>query len=918
LKADESEFRLPFFSEEGFVRKKCVSCGEFFWTQDPGRENCGDAPCQEYTFIGKPPTRRRYTLSEMRESFLSFFEKNGHLRIRPYPVIARWRDDLYVTIASIADFQPFVTDGVIPPPANPLVISQPCLRFTDIDKVGPTAGRHLTIFEMGGHHSFNYPEKQVYWKDETVRFHHNFMTDELGVKSDSIVYKEGMWSGGGNAGPDLEGSIDGLEVSTLVFMQYKVLDGKLVDMPLKVVDTGYGMERYTWLSQGALSGFHAVYGNVLEEIMRMAGLTKIEEEILAENAKLSGVIKVEEEAYRKALRKTVAERLSIDPTKLDRMMTPMENVYTIADHTRALTFMLAEGVVPSNVKVGYLARLLIRRAFRLLRSLAIEDEFPDVVETQIRYWSSDYPHLMEMRKEILEALSVEEEKYRKTIEKGIRFSERLMADIKSKGLSTVPEETLIELYDSRGIPPEMLRDEVKPSGVSVSIPPNFYTMVAERHVSAPPKEESTLVKKLKDDVSDLPETVLLYYEDPYVKKFEARVLKVIEEKYVVLDRTSFYPEGGGQPADNGVLKSVNGEAEVVDVQMVGNVVVHVVKGKPPSPGETVSGRIDWGRRMSLMRHHVATHMITGAARRVLGKHAWQAGAQKGVDRSRLDISHWARLTPEQVDRIEELANNVVMENVPIKAVWVPREEAEKRYGYLLYQGGVVPGRKIRVVSVGDWDVEACGGLYPKSTGEVGVIKIVSTERVQDGVERIVFSAGVPALRFIQDETAKVREIAQALNIPVERVAEETKVMFDEFREGRREIDRLSKTIAEHEVEKLLERSRMIRGVRLITHVAKDVDAEFLIMVGNKLIDRKPEAIAVLCGVNKTVRVVAMAGKEAIRKGVDAGEIAAEVAGTLGGGGGGDASFGQGGGVDVEKTEDALKKVHEALKRRLEG
>jgi len=918
LKVNESEFKLPFFAEEEFVRKKCISCGEFFWTQDPDKKDCGDAPCQEYTFIGKPPTRRRYTLSEMRESFLSFFERNGHSRIRPYPVIARWRDDLYVTIASIADFQPFVTDGVIPPPANPLVISQPCLRFTDIDKVGPTAGRHLTMFEMGGHHAFNYPDKQIYWKDETVRLHHKFMTEELGVKSDSVTYKEGMWSGGGNAGPDLEGSADGLEVSTLVFMQYKVIDGKLIDMPLKVVHTGYGMERYTWLSQGALSGFHAVYGNILEKIMRMAGLTKIDEKILAENTKLSAVINVEKAAYKKALRKTAAERLNMDPVELDRMITPIESVYTITDHTRALTFMLAEGVVPSNVKVGYLARLLIRRAFRLLRRLGIEDKFSNVVETQIQYWSLDYPHLKEMREEILEALSIEEEKYRKTIEKGIGLSKRMVADLKSKGLSTIPEETLIELYDSHGIPPEMLKDEIKPVGISVSIPPNFYTMVAERHVSAPPKEEPTFVKKLKDDVSDLPETVLLYYEDPYLKTFEARVQKVIEQKYVVLDKTAFYPEGGGQPADNGVLKSKGGEAEVVDVQKVRNVIVHVVKGKLPSSGEVVLGRIDWDRRISLMRHHGATHIITGAARRVLGKHAWQAGAQKGVDRSRLDISHWARITPEQVDKIEELANSVVMENIPIKAVWMPREEAEKRHGYLLYQGGVVPGREIRVASVGDWDVEACGGLYPKSTGEVGVIKIVHTERVQDGIERIVFSAGTPALKFIQDETAKVRKIAETLNIPVERVAEETKAMFDELRERRREIDRLKKMIAEHEVEKLLEKSHTIQGLRLITHVAKNVDAEFLIMIANELVDRSPDAIAVLCGINKTARVVVMAGEEAVKRGVNAGEIADKVAKELGGAGSGDASFGQGGGVDVEKTSDALKKVYEALKRRLEG
>jgi len=607
----------------------------------------------------------------------------------------------------------------------------------------------------------------------------------------------------------------------------------------------------------------------------------------------------------------------MDPVELDRMITPIEDVYTIADHTRALTFMLAEGVVPSNVKVGYLARLLIRRTFRLLRRLGIEDAFSAIVETQIRRWSPDYPRLKEMSGEILEALSIEEDKYRKTIEKGIELSKRMVADLKSEGLSIIPEEALIELYDSHGIPPEMLKDEVKPTGISVSIPPNFYTRVAERHISAPLKKEPTFVKELKDDVSGLPETVPLYYEDPYLKTFEARVQKVIGKKYVVLDKTAFYPEGGGQPADNGVLESKAGEAEIMDVQKVGNVIVHVAKDRLPSPGEVVLGRIDWGRRISLMRHHGATHIITGAARRVLGKHAWQAGAQKGVDRSRLDISHWAKITPEQVDEIEELANSVVMDNVPIKAVWMPREEAEKRHGYLLYQGGVVPGREIRVTSVGDWDVEACGGLYPKSTGEIGVIKIVHTERVQDGVERIVFSAGAPALKFIQDETAKVRKIAETLNIPIERVADETQAMFDELRERRREIDRLKKTTAEHEVEELLEKSHTIQGLRLITRVSKNVDAEFLIMIANELVDRKPDAIAVLCGINKTVRVVVMAGNEAVKRGVNAGEIADKVAKEVGGGGGGDASFGQGGGVDVEKTSKALKKVCEDLRRRLE-
>ncbi|MEM2914255.1 MAG: alanine--tRNA ligase-related protein, partial [Candidatus Bathyarchaeia archaeon] len=194
----KEEYNLPFFHEYGYIRRKCSRCGEFFWTQKSNQKFCGESTkegCAEYTFINNPPTRKPYSLKEMRESFLSFFEERGHARIKPYPLVARWRDDLYFTNASIIDFQPYVTEGLIPPPANPLVISQPCVRFPDLDSVGSTFGRHLTIFEMGGHHAFNYEGKEVYWKDETLRYHHEFVTETLGIRDSEVIYKEGFWSG---------------------------------------------------------------------------------------------------------------------------------------------------------------------------------------------------------------------------------------------------------------------------------------------------------------------------------------------------------------------------------------------------------------------------------------------------------------------------------------------------------------------------------------------------------------------------------------------------------------------------------------------------------------------------------------------------------------------------------------------------
>lgn len=918
MTVSEEEFKISFFAENDFVRKKCSICGEFFWTQDLDRENCGDSPCQEYGFIGKPPTKKKYSMGEMREAFLSFFEKNGHTRIQPYPVVARWRDDIYVTIASIADFQPFVTSGVIPPPANPLVVSQPCLRFNDIDNVGLTAGRHLTIFEMGGHHAFNYPDKQIYWKDQTVRFHHQFITEELGVKSELVTYKEGLWSGGGNAGPDLEGIVKGLEVCTLVFMQYKVVDDRLIDMPLKIVDTGYGIERYTWLSQGTPSAFHASYGDLLGQIIRIARLDEIDEKLLVESANLSALMKIETASDRMALRRKVAERLGADPSELDQAMVPVESIYAVADHTKALTFMLSEGVVPSNVKAGYLTRLLIRRTYRLLRILGIEKELSKIVEMQIDYWSKDYPHIKEMRKEIIEAISVEEEKYQNTLKRGTALSKRIASELKAKGASTIASDVLVELYDSHGLPPEVVKETVEKFGVKVSIPDNFYRMIALRHASAPPPEEAEIFHKLSERVAAFPETVTLYYEDPYQRSFEGKVLQVLDGKYVVLDRTLFYPEGGGQPADNGELRFRTGSVKVVDAQKVRNVIVHVIEGKAPRTGETVTGEIDWNRRISLMRHHAATHIITGAARRVVGEHAWQAGAQKGVDRSRLDVSHWLRFTHEQVKEIETLANSVVMSNVPIKVSWMPREEAEKQYGFRLYQGGVVPGREIRVVMVGDWDVEACGGLYCRTTGEIGLIKIVHTERVQDGVERIIFSAGPPAVNLIQERDTSLEKAATLMNVPIEKVVAATETMVTELKEARRKVDSLAESLAGYEAEKLLKAAVKIKNVKFVAKIIHEVDVDFMIKIGNILSSKVPAIVAVMCAVNKSVQIVTIAGKEAVKKGANAGKISAEAAKKLGGGGSGGPSFGQGGGTKLDRAQEALKAAEASVRMQVGG
>jgi alanyl-tRNA synthetase len=921
------EYSLPFFKQTGYVRKLCPRCKEYYWTQNPAQETCGEATskgCSYYTFIGKPATKRSYSLQEMREAFLSFFEKHGHTRIRPYPVVARWRDDIYLTHASIIDFQPYVTEGITPPPANPLVISQPCIRMVDIANTGPTFGRHFTIFEMGGAHAFNYPDKEVYWKDQTVRYHHDWVTKDLGVKSEEIIYKEGVWVGGGNAGPDVECIVRGLEVATLVFMQFKVVNNQFVKLPIRTVDTGYGIDRYTWLSQGVPSGFHAIYGNLLQKIFKMAGITKIDEKLLTKTAEVSGLVSLDKMADKTQTRKKEALLVGISVEDLDKFLVPIEDAFAVADHTKCLSFILSEGVVPSNIQEGYLARLIFRRVYRLLRILNIQDKLYDIMNMQIDMWSKDYPHLKETRNEILEMVRVEEEKFEDTIKRGEGMVKRISTELKVQGKKHIPVETLTELYDSHGLPPEIVMQIAEKEDLKVEVPDNFYALIAQRHteVSKPAKEETAPEKRLETALTGLPPTEPLYYQDQYMKEFEAAVLKVIEKEFVVLDRTCFFPEGGGQPADSGHIKFDDKETEVVDVKKIGRVIVHKLRGSIPREGAFVKGKIDWNKRYSLMKNHTATHVIGGAARRVLGQHVWQFGTQKGVESSRLDISHYRRLTLDELQKIETLANEAILRNIQVDTAWMSRNEAENQYGFRLYQGGAVPGKEIRVVKTGDWDVEACAGTHLKSTLEIGFLKIVHSERVQDGVERLVYSIGIPAVKAIQRNDQLLLRLSETLNAPVEKLATTADKLVRELKEGNVDRRRLIKELAARESGNLRaepgECAEEVNGITMVTRdVQESIDVERMVETANEIIRKNEATVTIFYGSDgKNARIMVMAGEAAIRKGVNAGEVVRDVSKIIGGGGGGKPNFAQGGGTEVGKLSEAIRKAEEKLRQQL--
>ncbi len=908
----ELKDELPFLKEKGYRRKQCVSCKRHFWTLNANQELCGDQPCTEYSFLGNPPTSSRPTLSEVRESFQAFFEKNGHKRIKRYPVVARWRDDVYLVGASIYDFQPWVTSGILPPPANPLVISQPSIRLTDVDNVGRT-GRHLTSFEMMAHHAFNSPEREVYWINQTTRFCFEYYTEVWGIHPEIMSFVEDVWRGGGNAGEDLEIIVRNAEVATLVFMHYSGEDEKTwTPLPNRTVDTGYGLERLTWLLNGTPTIYEVTYPAILDFIKSKASLPKLDPKVFIETSKIAGTVNLENEASYRHYQQELSSRTGIDWSELEKPLAEYESAYAIADHTRSLAWMLGDFVVPSNVGAGYLARLLFRRVLRHMHRIQLNLPLAEVMKVQIEAFKRDFPEIAENLPTLLEIVENEERKYRDSLRRGTEIVER---ELKAQGKASknLSNEKLLELYDSHGLAPEIVQEVAAERNVKVKVPLNFYSLVALRHEKsthpAKPKKEDELAKQL----SGLPETRPLYYEEPYRTEFEAQILKVVEGKYLVLDQTAFYPEGGGQPGDSGVLLSEQSRVQIKDTAKLNGIILHQVEHGVKLPeGGWVHGEIDAKKRTLLMRSHTATHILNGSSRTILGPHIWQTGAQKGEEVSRLDITHFKRLTRDDVRRIEALANEIVMRNLPLSTTVMNREEAEAKYGYRLYQGGYVPGRKVRVVEIPGFDVEACGGTHLEHTGEIGVIKILRTERIQDGVERLEFSVGIPAVEYFEQLEEGLQEAGRLLETPISNVPLVLQKTLEDLKAKQKTLENLKLQLVESLAPKLLAKAEKRDSGKTLIERLDGYTTEDLIKLAVSLTKEEPSLVAVLYSVNERVSLIVAAGKEAVEKGRDAGKIARALSQAIGGGGGGKPELGQGGGPETRKVSELGKLLEKNL------
>jgi len=841
-KMDSKEYNIEYFRSNKFYRKQCQICKRYFWTQDESKEICGEPPCGEYEFIGNSPMNKSMNLKDMREFYLKFFEENGHKRIKTYPITARWRKDVFFTQASIYDFQPYVLNGDVEPPANPLTISQICVRFNDIDNVGKT-GRHFTMFEMMAHHAFNKKDKFIYFKDKTVELCNTLLVEKLGIKPEHISYVESEWEGGGNAGPCFEVIVDGIELATLVFMMYKdVIDNdgsvKRQLMDMQVVDTGYGLERFVWMSQGKENAYECVFPEVLKFLKNKLNLNNDDwtNKILAEYSKVAGNFNVESKKDLNALRNEVAKRIGIDVNELNKIVFPYENLYAIADHTRALMFLLNDSVVPSNTKAGYFARLLIRRTIRALKNLNLNVSIGEIVEKHINVFKDDFPELDENKNEILNLIEVEERKYAETLNEGKNIINKLIKQKEKEGINT---DDLIMLYDTYGLNPEIVKEFLDKKKIEISVPDDFYIQVAKKHEKEIKNVEEE--KEINLNLDGIPETELLYYNNSEIFEFDAKILKIFGN-YIILDRTYFYPEGGGQECDKGNIENL----KVIDVQKKGGVVLHKVEGNLNlNEAQIVHCEIDKERRLQLTAHHTATHIINACARRLLGNHIFQTGAHKSMDLARLDITHYALLTDDELQKIEDCANEIVANGYDVEASFLERNEAESKYGFRIYQGGAVPGKFIRVVRIIDnnknlIDAEACGGTHFKNTKDVGIIKIINQKRIQDGVLRLEFVAGKSALKFVNEREKILKSCAKIFSVDASQLQKTCERFFNEWKELRKENKELKEKICEILKENLKGKEKIrleadYLNINEMIEIGKDLENFIIVNFKNKIL-----------------------------------------------------------------------------------
>jgi alanyl-tRNA synthetase len=889
-------YKVSLFDEKGFKRQNCKLCGKFFWSIND------KAACPEhenYSFIGDPPTSKRLDFVNTWKELSSFFRKNDHELIQRYPVVCRWREDLYFTIASIVDFQRVMNGKIVfEIPKNPLVVPQMCLRFNDIENVGLT-GRHYTSFCMIGQ-TCNADAPGGYWKDRCIELDHALLKEVLGIQSEEITFVEDVWMGAGAFGNSLEYYVRGLELGNAVFTEFEGDEHNYRTLDNRIIDMGAGLERMSWITLGTPTSYDATFGPVIKKLKDIIGI-----DIDSNPEFLSQYFRIFSEKYSnyhydvRLLKTNIAKEMGVSYEALEKTILPFETLSVIADHTRTLLFAISDGSLPSNVGGGYNLRIILRRALALLARFGWNVNLEDIMDLHIDQLKPMYPELYEHKNDVRTVIQIESGRYSSSKSRMYSIAKSMLTTKKSPSV-----EDLIRMYESDGITPDFLLE----TGVIEKIPPDFYLKLAELHTS----HESKRVPVV-ETITGLKPTRLLYYEDASIREFDARILRIVKGKYMILDQTAFYPRGGGQEPDFGYIEGI----KITDVVKQNDIVLHKLDGSSKDhfpEDKIVHGIVDNERRLAITKNHSATHILNSAARNSLGSWVWQNSAFKEEQYARLDITHHSALTIEEIKQIEKTANEVVQRNLPILINVFERSDAEKRYTFRIYQGGAVPSKNVRIVNIDGWDVEACGGTHVNKTGEIGLIKILKTERIQDGVVRLEYVAGNNALKYVQSQESQLLHIAQSLGSSKEKVVDSFDRITADNELMKRNIRILVNKFSDNMTEIVSQKAtKSSSGLKIYGTYDDEIGDDYYIALGEKSIDNDPFLVFVtLVQDQERIKVIVFVGAES-RKVIKASKIAKEISLKLGGtGGGGTEKFAQGGGTDKSKVRECLNNLENLL------
>ena len=865
-------------------------------------------------------------LNELREKYLSFFESKGHLRLPSFSLVPQGDKSLLLINAGMAPLKKYFT-GELTPPRTRVTTCQKCIRTPDIERVGITA-RHGTFFEMLGNFSFGdyfkheatawawefctkvleMPADKIYisvYQDDDEAY--DIWTKELGVSPDHMVRlgkEDNFWEhGAGPCGPCSELYFDRgekygcgsptcgvgcdcdryVEFWNLVFTQFDN-DGNNNYTRLKScnIDTGMGLERLACIMQGVDNLFEVdTVQNIMKHIMEIAGVRYHEDE-----------------------KKDVSLRV-------------------ITDHIRSTTFMIGDGVMPSNEGRGYVLRRLLRRAARHGRLLGIDGTFLyKVCETVIKENETAYPNLVEKHDLIVKVIKAEEESFNKTIDTGLNLLENIIAQSDSKVLSGADA---FKLQDTFGFPIDLTKELLEERGMSVDID-EYDRLYDQSRAAARAARKDAGAQAWKDSnvsFKDVGATEFVGYTD-YSCDAEIKAIVTNGERdefatadsevVVVLDKTPFYGESGGQAGDTGVIKTDNATLEVTATgKTPDGVVLHIarfISGDSIALGDKVHAQIDVEKREATRRNHTAAHLLQAALRKHLGSHVEQAGQLVNSEEMRFDFTHFSALSGDELKAIEREVNEVILKGIPVETREMPIEEAKKLGAMALF--GEKYGDVVRVVSAGDFSVELCGGTHADNTAKLGLFKIVSESSVAAGIRRITAVTGFGVLKHIENDERIMQSAAAAMKLGnVAELDKRAATLSAEVKAKDRELAELRSEISALKAGSLMDSARQVGGVRLITAEVEVSNPGELRSMCDTARDNGADIVAVFAGINKekgTLNFACACGADAIKLGAHAGNIVRETAKIAGGSGGGKPDSAMAGAKDASKADEALAAV----------